>query len=367
MNYKTRLIIFALACFLFVHSDFAQKKISDKQTASEADKYLSELTQLGRFGGAVLIARSGKIILNKGYGMANLEHGVPNSSQTKFRLASMTKAFTATAIMMLAERGKLNIQDSICKYIAQCPASWQTVTIRQLLNHTSGITEFGKPPPADDCFRRTPMTTAATLERAKQFKPDFSPGEKFAYSSIGYVLLGHIIEKASGTSYEGFLKENILAPLGMKNTGIDRQKEIIKERAIGYRRAKDGSLSNFEYFNLDYLFAAGNLYSTVEDLYLWGRAFDGERLLKGKTLETVFTPGLENSGYGWEIFERGKRRFIRSDGRSFGFTNSMTRYPAEKVLVVVLSNIDTTEAGKISDALAAIVFGEKYENPIQKK
>jgi len=140
------------------------------------------------------------------------------------------------------------------------------------------------------------------------------------------------------------------------NTGLYHQKSIIKQRAAGYARAKDGSISNFDYFNLDYIFSAGGLYSTVEDLYLWDQALYTEKLVKQKILNQIFTPGLENFGYGWEILLQKNRRLIRSDGRSFGFSNSIVRYPAEKVTVIVLSNIDTAGASKIADDLSALIF-----------
>jgi len=365
-NLKTMFLRFAVLVLVFAVTGghcFAQKRIPDHPIAIKADKYLDALVQQGRFSGSVLLARDGKVLLRRGYGMANLEYGISNTPQTKFLLASLTKQFTAMAIMMLQERGQLDIDDSVCEYIPQCPAPLQPVTLRHLLNHTSGITEFGKPQPENDCFRRTPMTVAAAVERAKQFVPDFKPGEKFAYSSVAFVLLGHVIEKVSGKSYEDYLKENIFGPLNMTNTGLHHQKQIIKHRAAGYARAKDGSISNFDYFNPDYIFAAGGLYSTVEDLYLWDQALYTEKLVKEKTLNQIFTPGLENFGYGWEIFQQKNRRLVRSGGRSFGFSNSLVRYPTEKVTVIVLSNIDTAGAAKIADDLSAIVFGERPDTP----
>ena len=352
----SRLVALVCVSALISGHNVAQERTPSQSIVSQADKYLNTLAQDGLFSGSVLLAHDGKVLLGRGYGMANLEYGIRNGPQTKFLMASLTKQFTAMAIMMLQERGQLDINDSICKYIAQCPTSWLHVKLQHLLNHTSGITEFGKPQPANDCFRRTPMTTTDAVARARQFVPDFKPGEKFAYSSIAFVLLGYVIEKVSGKSYEDFLRGNIFEPLNMTNTGLYHQKSIIKQRAAGYARAKDGSISNFDYFNLDYIFSAGGLYSTVEDLYLWDQALYTEKLVKQKILNQIFTPGLENFGYGWEILLQKNRRLIRSDGRSFGFSNSIVRYPAEKVTVIVLSNIDTAGASKIADDLSAIIF-----------
>ncbi len=355
--------IFVLLCNLCV----AQNKIPDQTIVSKADDYLKPLVKEGRFSGSVLLARGDKVILSKGYGMANLEYGIPNTPQTRFRIASLTKEFTATAIMMLQESGKLDAQDSICKYVPECPAAWEPVKLYHLMNHTSGIPEFYKVFPDIDAYRRTPTTIARTLERARTVSPASTPGEKVSYSSLGFMLLGYVIEKTSGKAYEDFLKENIFEPLKMKHTGLEQQKRITMQRAAGYARDKDGTLINAPYYDLSYISAAGGLYSTIEDLYLFDQALYTEKILKQKTLAAMFTPGLENFGYAWDSLQQFDRRLIRADGRSFGFSTSMMRYPSDQVTVIVLSNIETAGADKIADALGAIIFGQKYEPPAQKK
>lgn len=364
---RARLVALLLTLTGLLRVDgIAQARPSDKGVAAEADRYLAGLAREGRFSGAALVAREGRVLLSRGYGLADIEHGVPNTPRTKFRLASVTKPFTALAVMLLHERGRLSVEDPVCKYVAECPPSWQPVTLRHLLNHTSGLTEFGKPPAANDCFRRTPMTAAQSVERVRQFTPDFRPGEKFAYSSIAYVLLGHVVEQVSGRSYEAFLQENVFGPLGMKETGLARRRTIIPHLASGYARAPEGTLSNFDYFDTDYIFSAGGLYSTVGDLYLLDQALHGGRLLGAATLEGVFTPGFENFGLGWQIFRADGRLLVRADGRSFGFSGSVARYPAERVTVIVLTNIDTAGAHKLADELSAIVFGVKREGGAPK-
>jgi CubicO group peptidase (beta-lactamase class C family) len=362
------LTILLLAPALMSSLVFAQTRVPDKAIVSKADDYINALVRQERFSGAVLLARDGQVLLRKGYGLANREHGIANTPQTKFRLASLTKEFTATAIMMLQERGALGVHDSICKYVPECPATWQPVTLHHLMNHTSGIPEFYKSFPDIDSFRRKPTTLAEVVERARQLSvPAFKPGEKVSYSSLGFMLLGYVIEKASGESYEDFLRKNILAPLSMSNTGLEHQKVILKQRAAGYARDKDQSLINAPYYDLSYISAAGGLYSTVEDLYLWDQAFYTEKLLKKASLATMFTSGLENFAYAWDSLRQYNRPFIRADGRSFGFSNSLARYPDDKVTVIVLSNIETAGADKIADNLAAIIFGEKYEDPALNK
>lgn len=359
MHIAMNLLRTALFCLIVLTLASTAHSQTKNTIAARANSYLSDLVKQDRFSGSVLISRKGRILLSKGYGMANRELDVPNTPKTKFRLASITKAFTAAAIMMLQERGRLSVKDSLCKYIDNCPPSWELVTIEMLLNHTSGITEFGKTAPADDSFKRKPMTTAATLERARTFMPDFTPGSKFAYSSQDYILLGHVIEKITHRTYEEFVRGDVWNGAWMKDTGIDRHGAIIKGRASGYMRSKDGAISNFDHFDVDYLFAAGNAYSTVVDLYQFQQEiFDGQ-LLKPGSMKRTFTPNLENTGYAWEIFETNGRKRVRIDGRSFGFSNSLLKFPDEDVAVIVLANIDTAGAAKIADDLAGIVFGNR--------
>lgn len=352
-----------LVALLFITGGqgFAQNAAAGSAALSGADEYLTTLVNQGQFSGSVLIARDGKILLSKGYGAAYLEYGIPNSTQTKFLLASITKEFTATAVMMLAERGRLSLSDSICSYVPECTAGWRPITLHHLLNHTSGIPEFYKLPDID-CYRRKPTTIAETVKRAGVLSPEFKPGEKFSYSSLGYVLLGYVIEKASGQDYETFLKANIFEPLGMKETGFWHPRMIIKQRADGYARERDGSLRNASPSELDYISAAGGLYSTVGDLYLFDQALYSRKLVRPETLAAMFKPGLENAGYAWEIYRHLNRRVVRADGRSWGFSNSLALYPADKVTIIVLSNIETAGANKIADNLAAIVFGEKRQD-----
>lgn len=367
-----RLYLTPVATLILAHSilcsvGLSQVRLPNKTVVSQADEYVDNLVRQEQFSGAVLLARDGKVILNKGYGLANREHGITNTPQTRFRIASITKEFTATAIMMLQERGRLDVRDSICKYVPECPASWQPITLHHLLNHTSGIPEFYQVFPDIDNIRRTPTTIVKTMERARTASPLFKPGEKVAYSSQGYMLLGYVIEKASGESYEDFVRKNILEPLKMNSTGVEHQKMIVKQRAAGYTRDKDKSLINAPLYDLSYISAAGGLYSTTEDLYLWEQALHTQKLLKQSSLTEMFKPGLENFGYAWEMVRLYNHQLIRADGRSFGFSTSLVRFPDDKVTVIVLSNIETAGAHKIADALAAIIFGEKYEDPTLKK
>lgn len=337
----------------------SQRTERNENVAQAIDTHMKVIVDREQFSGEVLFARGDKVIFSRGYSFANRRYDLPVTSETKFLLASGTKAFTAAAILLLADRDLLRIDDAICKYIAECPVEWQHVSIRNLLNHTCGITEFGKPAPANDCFRRTPMTTAAAVERLKQFKPDFVPGEKFAYSSADYVLLGAIIERVSGVNFDAFMQKNLFSPLGLNRTGVWREKTIIKNLAEGYSRKKDGTIENFDYFDLDYLFSAGGIYSTAGDLFRWARELTADKFLSNTSRNLIFTPGLENSGFGWEIYDRSSRKLFRSGGRSFGFSNAVTIYPDRDITLIVLCNLDPVSSEKISDELAELIFREK--------
>lgn len=331
----------------------------------KVNEYMDALTRAGKFNGSILIARDGKVLISRGYGMANFEFDVPNTPQTKFRIGSMTKPFTAMAIMLLQEQGKLSLQDSVCKYLSDCPTAWQAVTIHHLLSHTSGIAKHEK---ASDYLKTAmlPMTVTQLIDSFKSKPADFKPGERFDYNNNGYILLGYVIEKVSGKSYEAFLRENIFAPLNMANSGYDEYSPIIKYRATGYVR-EGNNLVNAVYIDQSQPYAAGALYSTVEDFFLLDQALYSGKLLSQKSLNAMFTPANGGSyGYGWFINKQFNRRAIVHPGGLPGFTSILARYPDDKVLIVMLSNVENSQVIRASSDLAAIVFGEKYELPKER-
>jgi CubicO group peptidase (beta-lactamase class C family) len=337
-----------------------------QEPGPKLDQYLNELTRQQRFSGAALIARDGKILLSRGYAMANRELEVPNTPQTRFRLGSITKQFTGVAMMILQEQGKLNVQDPVCKYVANCPPVWDEakITIHHLLTHTSGIPSFTGFPD----YRQTmmiPATIEALLGRFRDRPLEFRPEEKWNYSNSGYVLLGHIIEKVSGKSYEAFLQEQILQPLKLTSTGYDTFGRIIPRRASGYTRGADG-IVNAPFLDMSIPHAAGALYSTVEDLYQWDQALNRSALLSPKSFEAIYTPVKNNYGYGWAIEQQFNRRRISHGGGINGFSSYIARYPNDRVTIIVLSNFDFANAGRIARDLGAIVFGEKYEMPVER-
>lgn len=356
------LVLSALSFSVSAQAPANQTAVAASQdVALKVDEYMNALMKMGQFNGSILIAREGKVIVNKGFGLANFELDVPNTPQTKFRLGSITKPFTAMAILLLQDRGKLGLQDSICKYLADCHAGWQPITIHHLLSHTSGLAKHDK---ADDYLKTAmmPMPLPQLIDSFKSKPADFKPGEKFDYNNNGYILLGYVIEKVSGQSYETFLKENIFAPLKMADTGYDNHDPVIKNRAAGYRK-EDGKLFNAAYTDPSQPFSAGALYSTTGDLLLLDQALYDGKILSPKSIEAMFTPVLANYGYGWFMMKQSNRPAIMHPGGVPGFSAMITRFPESKVLIVLLSNMDNMPIIRANNDLSAIVFGEKYEVP----
>ena len=252
----SRLLVFALLATLCPAQDIARM-----------DQVVQSYVNNQSFMGSVLVARGSQVLLNKGYGSADLEWNIPNSPTTKFRLGSITKQFTAASILLLEQRGKLNINDPVKKYLPDAPAAWDKITVFHLLTHTSGIPSFTSFP---DYAKLEPFpTTAEQLVARFKDKPlDFAPGEKWSYSNSGYVLLGYLMEKITGASYEKFVSENIFVPLGMKDSGYDSNSAVIAHRASGYVHGTNG-FENAGFIHMSVPHAAGALYSTTEDLLKW--------------------------------------------------------------------------------------------------
>lgn len=358
-----------VAVCLFVFQSVSAQ-MSNRQIAAKVDEYMKSAVEFERFTGSILIARNGKPIVSKSYGAANVELNVPNTPRTVFRLASVSKQFTAAAIMILQERGKLNVNAPFCKYLTDCPQAWQTITIRQLLTMTSGIQgvtglELGP-------LRGLPVPWDQWFEATKKKPLAFAPGEKFNYSNTNYTLLGFIIEKVSDKSYGDFLRENIFTPLGMKQTDYEDPLRIVKSRATGYRFLPGEPIANVPYAEMIRLYAAGGIYSTTEDLLLWDQALYTEKILSRKSIDEMFTPFREmypgkSYAYGWWTSDKNGHREIAHGGNLAGFITYFARYPSERVTIIVLSNNGRGSSGKISNVLSAIVFGAKYEIPKERK
>lgn len=318
-------------------------------------------------GAAVLVEKDGQVLLRKGYGMANLELGIPVRPDMVFEVGSVTKQFTAAAILMLAEQGKLQIEDDITRHFPDFPTHGKKITIEHLLTHTSGIPSYTG---MDDWAEQ--MRQDITVDQLVAFfqgKPlEFEPGAKMAYNNSGYVLLGAIVEKVSGKSYEDFVEQEIFQPLGMTHSRYGHQSEVVTGRAYGYEKEEDG-YHNAAYLSLTQPYAAGSLMSTLDDLALWDKALAGEKLLKRTSLDRMFKPvrltsGLPTTyGYGLSTFDFQGHRVIEHGGDINGFSSHLLRMPEDRLFVTVLSN--NPAAPRRPDALAlrlaARVLGRSAE------
>jgi len=348
------------ACVLFLAAScFAQD-------AGRMDQIVQSYAADRKFMGTALVARDGQVLFSKGYGFANLEWKIPNTPDAKFRLGSVTKQFTAASILLLEERGKLSITDPVKNYMPDAPAAWDKITIRHLLTHTSGIPNFTGF--ADyqklEPFKATPAELVARF-RDKQL--DFQPGEKWSYSNSGYVLLGYLIEKITGETYEKFVTENIFQPLGMRDTGYDSNTAIIARRADGYQMGP-GGYQHAGFIHMSIPHAAGALYSTTEDLLKWEQGLYGGKLLKPASLEKMTTPFLENYAFGLGIQTVGGHKKISHGGGIEGFNTVLEYYPDDKLAVVVLENsVGAVPPAEIADKLAAVAHGEQVKLTSERK
>jgi len=287
-----------------------------------------------------------------------------------FRLGSITKQFTATAILMLAEEGKLSLQDPIEKFLPGYPIQGHMITIEHLLTHTSGIQSYTDLPGWMASRILSPMSVQELIDGFKKEPMQFAPGTRWAYDNSGYILLGAVVEKASGKTYEAFVRERIFQPLGMASSCYDRTGPIIPKRAPGYTREGD-EIRNARYLDMTQPYAAGSLASTVDDLARWDAALYGETLVKKASLEKAWTPYLLKDGsptgygYGWGISKLRGRRAIAHGGGIFGFSTYAVRLPDERTYVAVLCNSDSpsTDPGYLARKIAALAIGDPFPEP----
>jgi len=310
-----------------------------------------------QFMGSVLVARGSEVLLDKGYGFADLEWDVPNSPTTKFRLGSITKQFTAASILLLEERGKLSVNDPVKKHMPDAPAAWDKITIYHLLTHTSGIPNFTSFPEyrSIEPFAKTPAELV-TLFRDKPL--DFEPGEKWSYSNSGYVLLGYLIEKITGESYAKFVQENIFTPLGMKDSGYDSNSAIIPHRARGYSPGP-GGVVNTGYVDMTIPLSAGGLYSTTEDLLRWEQGLFGGKLLSAASLQKMTTPYKSDYAFGLLVHTAGGHKVIEHNGGIEGFNTVLRYFPDDKLTVAVLGNENGLAPEDIAGKLGTVAEGGK--------
>jgi CubicO group peptidase (beta-lactamase class C family) len=299
------------------------------------------------FMGNVLVAKAGRIVFSKSYGMADLEWDVANSPATRFNIASMTKQFTAAAILLLEDRGKLKTDDLVKKYLTDAPASWDKITIYHLLTHTSGI--------SNDAAKYEPGTPDKLVFRDVPL--NFQPGEQWAYTDLGYMVLGYMIEKISGQTYEGFVQQNIFKPLAMNDSGMFSNDAIIPRRATGYWPGDNG-IENADRPDWRIGFSSGSLYSTTQDLLRWDEGLFGGKVLTPASLHKMITPFKSDYACGLHVNRVGGHLMIEHDGNNIGYNSDMAYYPEERIAVIVLANLNGTVTSEMTKALAAVAHGE---------
>jgi CubicO group peptidase (beta-lactamase class C family) len=350
----------ALLSFLFaIHIAEAQNPAT---TAAVTEYVKAEMQRQHIPGLSLLVVRNGKIVRAEGFGLANVELQVPVKAETVFQSGSVGKQFTATAIMMLVEEGKMGLDDPLTKYLAEAPASWRDVTVRELLSHTAGFGDY----PKDFNFRKD-WTEDEELKLIESIPLAYPPGTKWEYSNFGYVTLGILIHQVTGKFYGDFLQQRIFQPLGMQSTRIISEADIVPNRAAGYRLVK-GELKNQEWVApVVNTTADGSLYFTILDLAKWDTALYTEKLLKQSSLDQMWTPvKLKNGhtnqghyGFGWFIDDRHGHRCIHHDGAWQGFQTAIDRYVDDQLTVVALSNLEGAEPGKITQQVAEMYLADK--------
>lgn len=309
------------------------------------------------FMGSVLVVQGDRVLIDQGYGAADLEWGIPNAPDTKFRLASLTKQFTAASILLLEERGKLSTDDPVKKYVPDAPAAWDKITIYNLLTHTSGIPDFAEFPD----YRATEWKETTPLELVARFKDKpltFGPGTKYAYSNSGYVLLGFILEKVTNEPYAKFVQENLFEPLGMRDTGVDRNALVLPRRAQGYEAGADG-IRHAGYIDMTIPFSAGDLYSTTGDLLKWEQGLFGGKVLSAASLKKMTTPFLDFYGCGLWAQKLSGHTVRNHSGGIEGYKTYLAYFPDKKdgpMTIVVLANMGKASV-EIGEGLAKAVFG----------
>jgi CubicO group peptidase (beta-lactamase class C family) len=317
-------------------------------------------------GAAVIVIRNGEVLKRAGYGMADLERGAPIGSNTAFRLASVSKQFTAMAIMLLEEEGRLAYDDPITRFLPELARFGDAITIRHLLTHTSGLPDYYDVMVQVSGVER-PLTKHALDVFEKWGEPLFAPGERYEYSNPGYELLALIAERASGQSFPEFVAERIFEPLGMTHSlVVDERALDIPKRALGYRRNGE-AFEEYDDDPLNYIFGSGGIYSTVEDLYQWDRALYTEKLVSAETLKQAFTPVRFDDGekygygFGWRLGEHMGRRRVAHAGGWVGFSTFIARYVNDRFSVIVLTNLEDADAEALANAIAGIYLAGDAE------
>jgi len=327
-----------------------------QSNAEKIDNLLKNYVEFNQFNGSVLVAEDGDIIHKKGYGYANFEWDIKNTSDTKFRLASVTKQFTAMLIMLEVQDKRIDLIKPITEYIPNYPKkTGDLITVHHLLTHTAGIPNYTSFPNFFKEKSRNFYSPQKLMEEFWNMELEFNVGSKYSYSNSGYHLLGVILENVTGKTYDTLLKERIFEPLEMQNSGYDLTKPLLKKRAYAYQKSGN-TIVNADYIDMSIPYSAGSIYSTVEDLYKWDQSLYNHDLLSEELTEKMFTPLLSNYAYGWIVTDNKtesgeKYKVISHSGGVNGFSTRIMRYVTQNDLIVVLDN---TSGGKNTEIVRNI-------------
>ncbi|MFK7947370.1 MAG: serine hydrolase [Saprospiraceae bacterium] len=343
--------------------------ILSREKANKIDRLLNLYNSFGEISGTVLVAQNGKIIYKKAFGLANREWDIPNTIDTKFRIGSITKQFTAAIILQLIEEKKLKLKDNISTHLPYYrDDTGNKVTIHHLLNHTSGIPNYSNRPDFITKIIRSYIPTVALVKEYCSDDLAFEPGEKFSYTNSGYVILGAIIESITRKTYEENLQERILIPLEMNDTGYDSHYNIMTKRAAGYQKV-GFKIVNAMFIDMSVPNAAGGMYSTIEDLYRWERAIMGNKFLSKKLKKKMLKPEKGDYGYGWYIEDtpvnvNGTETLqVHHSGRIPGFSASIVSLVEDNHTIIILGNNDGTPNEEITEKIKLTLYDMPYDLP----
>lgn len=344
--------------------------VSAQDHAAKIDEFIGLYYDRGRFNGTALVAEGGQVIYKKGWGMANKEWGISNEPDTKFRIASMSKQFTAMLIMQLVQEGRIALDDKLTDYLPEFRRdTGDLVTIHHLLTNTSGLPDYSDAPGFWNELMRHPMSSEFVIDSLSSGDLQFQPGSEYRYNNGGFYLLSLIVQRATGRDFAEVLQEKIFQPLGMNDSGLDRPEVILEKRATGYEQFVDG-FENAPYRQIDNLLGTGAIYSTVKDLYLWDRALYTDRLLAPEYKEIMFTPFLQNYAYGLGVKKiplgdtGDSTAYMGHSGSVAGFNSRIARLVEDEHVIVLLCNIsEWTRLSDMTQGITNILYDLPYDVP----
>lgn len=341
----------------------------DPTMVSAMKKETSAFFKADAPGGSILVMKKGEVILKEAIGMADMELNVPIQPDMVFSIGSISKQFAAVAILKLQEEGKLSVDDIITKHLPDYPLNGKTITIRHLLNHTSGIRNYTDMPSFSPSVYGKDVTTSELIDFFKNEPLDFEPGTQWNYSNSGYVLLGAIVEKVTGKDYGDYVSEEFFKKLGMKNSYWGDMHKIIPNRTKGYAPNGEGGFVNATYLSMTWPHAAGSILSTPSDLYIWTKAINEYKVISKSSLGMAYTPAVladgtvTDYGFGWGVTKIKGRKVIEHSGGINGYVSNEMYLPDEDVFVAITINQETNGGTELGSKLAAIAIGDPYVYP----